>query len=56
VSAIRSTLPVFTVDGVMPADGPATVERVLKAFNPNLRHATVDLAETCTTEFTENAR
>ncbi|MFI0771121.1 ABC transporter substrate-binding protein [Streptomyces sp. NPDC021218] len=49
--AIKSTLPMFTKDGVMPADGPATVERVLKAFNPNLKNATVDLKKTYTTEF-----
>lgn len=53
--AIKSTLPMFTKDGVMPADGPATVERVLKAFNPNLKNAEVDLAKTYTTEFVEKA-
>ncbi|MFF2327269.1 MULTISPECIES: ABC transporter substrate-binding protein [unclassified Streptomyces] len=53
--AIKSTLPMFTTDGVMPADGPATVERVLKAFNPNLKNAKVDLAKTYTTEFVEKA-
>ncbi|WP_329586558.1 ABC transporter substrate-binding protein [Streptomyces sp. NBC_01362] len=53
--AIKSTLPMFTKDGVMPADGPATVERVLKAFNPNLKNAEVDLARTYTTEFVEKA-
>ncbi|MFE6666559.1 ABC transporter substrate-binding protein [Streptomyces sp. NPDC057697] len=53
--AIESTLPMFTDDGVMPADGPATVERVLKAFNPNLKDARVDLAKTFTTEFVEKA-
>jgi NitT/TauT family transport system substrate-binding protein len=45
----------FTKDGVMPADGPATVERVLKAFNPNLKNATIDLGKTYTTEFVKNA-
>ncbi|MFE3828989.1 ABC transporter substrate-binding protein [Streptomyces sp. NPDC059092] len=49
--SIRSTLPMFTTDGVMPADGPETVERVLKAFNPNLKNAKVDLEKTYTTEF-----
>ncbi|WP_438489373.1 ABC transporter substrate-binding protein [Streptomyces sp. S186] len=51
VKAIKDTLPMFTKDGVMPADGPATVERVLKAFNPNLKNATIDLKKTYTTEF-----
>ncbi|MFE3743038.1 ABC transporter substrate-binding protein [Streptomyces sp. NPDC059096] len=49
--SIKSTLPMFTTDGVMPADGPETVERVLKAFNPNLKNAKVDLEKTYTTEF-----
>jgi NitT/TauT family transport system substrate-binding protein len=53
--SIKSTLPMFTDDGVMPADGPATVERVLKAFNPNLKNATVDLSKTYTTEFVKKA-
>ncbi|MFJ3951124.1 ABC transporter substrate-binding protein [Streptomyces libani] len=53
--AIKDTLPMFTEDGVMPADGPATVERVLKAFNPNLKNATVDLKKTYTTEFVKKS-
>ncbi|MEU1786671.1 ABC transporter substrate-binding protein [Streptomyces sparsogenes] len=53
--AIKSTLPMFTKDGVMPADGPATVERVLKSFNPNLKNAKVDLDKTYTTEFVKKA-
>ncbi|MEU9116796.1 ABC transporter substrate-binding protein [Streptomyces sp. NPDC048483] len=53
--AIKDTLPMFTKDGVMPADGPATVERVLKAFNPNLKNASVDLKKTYTTEFVKKS-
>ncbi|WP_212912023.1 ABC transporter substrate-binding protein [Streptomyces sp. TS71-3] len=53
--AIDSTLPMFTKDGRMPADGPATVQRVLKSFNPNLKDATIDLKKTYTTEFTDKA-
>ncbi|MEV8569259.1 ABC transporter substrate-binding protein [Streptomyces sp. NPDC051322] len=53
--SIKSTLPMFTKDGVMPANGPETVERVLKAFNPNLKNATVDLSKTYTTEFAKKA-
>ncbi|MYQ75807.1 MULTISPECIES: ABC transporter substrate-binding protein [unclassified Streptomyces] len=53
--AIESTLPMFTEDGMMPADGPATVQRVLKSFNPNLKNATIDLRKTYTSEFTRKA-
>lgn len=54
--SIKNTLPMFTEDGVMPADGPATVERVLKSFNPNLKNATVDLEKTYTSEFVNKAQ
>ncbi|MGW2571982.1 ABC transporter substrate-binding protein [Streptomyces sp. NPDC001537] len=54
-AAIKSTLPMFTKDGVMPKDGPETVEKVLKAFNPNIKNAKVDLSKTFTTEFVEKA-
>ncbi|MFG2881630.1 ABC transporter substrate-binding protein [Streptomyces sp. NPDC048297] len=53
--AIKSTLPMFTKDGVMPENGPQTVEAVLKAFNPNIKNAKVDLSKTYTTEFVEKA-
>ncbi|MFI9599272.1 ABC transporter substrate-binding protein [Streptomyces sp. NPDC052043] len=53
--AIKSTLPMFTTDGVMPQNGPETVEKVLKAFNPNIQNANVDLSKTYTTEFVEKA-
>ncbi|MEU3983112.1 ABC transporter substrate-binding protein [Streptomyces sp. NPDC026672] len=53
--SIKSTLPMFTDDGVMPQGGPETVEKVLKAFNPNIKNADVDLAKTYTTEFVEKA-
>ncbi|MFB6962688.1 ABC transporter substrate-binding protein [Streptomyces sp. NPDC056309] len=53
--AIKSTLPMFTTDGVMPQNGPETVEKVLKAFNPNIQNADVDLSKTFTTEFVEKA-
>ncbi|MDV9172792.1 ABC transporter substrate-binding protein [Streptomyces sp. W16] len=54
--SIKSTLPMFTDDGVMPANGPETVEKVLKAFNPNIKNADVDLSKTYTTEFVDAAK
>ncbi|MFE3523321.1 ABC transporter substrate-binding protein [Streptomyces sp. NPDC059161] len=53
--SIKSTLPMFTKDGVMPENGPETVEKVLKAFNPNLKSAKVDLSQTYTREFVKKA-
>ncbi|MGW5772542.1 ABC transporter substrate-binding protein [Streptomyces longwoodensis] len=54
-SAIKSTLPMFTDDGAMPENGPETVEKVLKAFNPTIKNADVDLSRTYTTEFVQKA-
>ncbi|OEV13343.1 ABC transporter substrate-binding protein [Streptomyces nanshensis] len=54
--SIKNTLPMFTEDGVMPSDGPATVERVMKAFNPNLKNTSVDLEKTYTSEFVDKAK
>lgn len=53
--AIKSSLPMFTTDGVMPQNGPETVEKVLKAFNPAIQNADVDLSKTYTTEFVKKA-
>ncbi|OIJ87990.1 ABC transporter substrate-binding protein [Streptomyces colonosanans] len=54
-NAIKSTLPMFTKDGVMPEGGPETVQKVLKAFNPNIKDAAIDLDKTYTTEFVKKA-
>lgn len=44
----------FTADGVMPSDGPATVLSVLSMALPDVAKANVDLSKTYTTEFVEN--
>ncbi len=44
----------FTADGVMPSDGPATVLSVLSMALPEVAKANVDLSKTYTTEFVEN--
>ncbi|MBD0692209.1 ABC transporter substrate-binding protein [Streptomyces sp. CBMA123] len=56
-AAIKSTLPMFTTDGVMPADGPKTVLAVLAAFHPDVKgkEGTIDLSRTYTTEFVGKA-
>ncbi|MET8626542.1 ABC transporter substrate-binding protein [Kitasatospora sp. NPDC004669] len=56
-AAITSTLPMFTTDGVMPADGPKTVLAVLAAFHPDVKgkEGTIDLSKTYTTEFVGKA-
>ncbi|WP_369183048.1 ABC transporter substrate-binding protein [Streptomyces sp. Y1] len=56
-AAIKATLPMFTTDGVMPADGPKTVLAVLAAFHPDVKgkEGNIDLARTYTTEFVGKA-
>ncbi|MFM0732634.1 ABC transporter substrate-binding protein [Paraburkholderia sediminicola] len=51
VSALKASLPMYTPDGKMPADGPATVLKVLSAFNPSVKGKHIELAKTYTNEF-----
>ncbi|QBR01266.1 ABC transporter substrate-binding protein [Paraburkholderia pallida] len=51
VTALKASLPMYTADGKMPADGPATVLKVLSAFNPSVKGKHVDLARTYTNDF-----
>ncbi|MCG5076737.1 ABC transporter substrate-binding protein [Paraburkholderia tagetis] len=51
VTALKASLPMYTADAKMPADGPATVLKVLAAFNPSVKGKHVDLAKTYTNEF-----
>lgn len=46
----------FTPDGVMPADGPATVLAVLSGFSKNVKGKQIDLSKTYTTEFVKAAK
>jgi NitT/TauT family transport system substrate-binding protein len=51
VAALKASLPMFTKDGKMPADGPQTVLKVLAAFNPSVKGKHIDLARTYSNEF-----
>ena len=56
--AVGDSLPMFTTDGVMPADGPATVLKVLGTFNPAVqgKESSIDLSKTFTTKFVDAAK
>ena len=56
--AVGDTKPMFTADGVMPADGPATVLKVLGTFNPAVKgkESSIDLSKTYTTRFVTAAK
>jgi NitT/TauT family transport system substrate-binding protein len=45
----------FTPDGRMPPDGPATVLSVLSVIKPEVRDRPIDLAKTFTSEFVDRA-
>jgi len=56
--AVGDSKPMFTSDGVMPSDGPATVLRVLGTFNPAVKgkESSIDLSKTFTTKYVDAAK
>ncbi|MBN3804573.1 ABC transporter substrate-binding protein [Paraburkholderia sp. Ac-20336] len=56
VSALQASLPMYTVDGKMPADGPQTVLKVLSAFNPTVKGRHIDLSRTFTNQFVSDVK
>ena len=56
VSALAAGKSMFTTDGVMPANGPETVLKVLSAFDASVRGKKIDLTKTYTTEFVSATR
>ncbi len=55
IAALQRSLTIFTPDGVMPADGPATVLNVQSSFNDHVKGKTIDLTKTFTTQFVDKA-
>jgi NitT/TauT family transport system substrate-binding protein len=51
LEAVRAIRPVFSSDGLMPADGPGNVQRFLAVSDQRARGATIDLLKTYTNEF-----
>ncbi len=51
VDALKNSRPMFSTDGVMPADGAAAVHDVLAASNPKVKGASIALSKTYTNEF-----
>jgi len=56
VSTLQQSKSMFTVDGVMPADGPANVLRVMRLAERAVTAKPIDLSRTYTTEFAQAAR
>lgn len=55
VRALAAGKSMFTSDGRMPADGPATVLAVLSKIKPAVRDKPIDLSKTYTTVFVDKA-
>jgi NitT/TauT family transport system substrate-binding protein len=55
VASLTKTMPLFSPDGLIPADGPATVLNVLKLNNPKVASAQIDLKATYDMRFVQNA-
>jgi len=55
VNALATGKQMFTPDGVMPADGPPTVLKVLATFDKTVKGRTIDLSKTYTTTFVSAA-
>ena len=56
IDALAGSKMMFTADGVMPADGPATVLNVLNGFDKAVQGKAINLANTFTTEFVKAAK
>ncbi|GAC1410270.1 MAG: ABC transporter substrate-binding protein [Burkholderiaceae bacterium] len=56
IDALEVGKQMFTEDGVMPEDGPATVLKVLNGFDKAVQGKSISLANTFTTEFAKAAK
>lgn len=54
LGAVRDIRPAFSPDGIMPADGPANVHRLLGVSDERARNASIDLRTTYTNEFMQS--
>ncbi|HEY3363842.1 MAG TPA: ABC transporter substrate-binding protein [Symbiobacteriaceae bacterium] len=53
LTALKASLPMFTTDGKMPPEGPATVLNVLSTFNKEMDPKKTDLKATYTDTFVD---
>jgi NitT/TauT family transport system substrate-binding protein len=54
VDALRASMPMFSPDGRMSADGALAVRKLLAASIDKVRSATIDLSKTYTNEFVDS--
>ncbi|HKB10413.1 MAG TPA: ABC transporter substrate-binding protein [Vicinamibacterales bacterium] len=53
VEALKASMPMFSPDGTMAADGAAEVRTLLAGMNDKVRGATIDISKTYTNEFVD---
>lgn len=53
--SLANEIGMFSPNGLMPADGPQSVDRVLSSFDPNVKGHSVDLSLTYTDSFVQAA-
>jgi NitT/TauT family transport system substrate-binding protein len=54
--ALDSEKGIYSPDGLMPADGPSTILKVLSSFSPDVKGHQIDLAKTYTNAFVQQAK
>jgi NitT/TauT family transport system substrate-binding protein len=54
--ALDSEKGIYSPDGLMPADGPATILHVLSSFSPDVKGHQIDLGKTYTNAFVQAAK
>lgn len=54
VEALDITKTIFTADGMMPPEGPATVLKVMSTVSPALKDKPIDLGRTFSNEFVQS--
>ncbi len=55
VASLKANLPMFSPDGLMPADGPANVLKTLALVDPKVAAGPVNLSDTYDNSFVEKA-
>jgi NitT/TauT family transport system substrate-binding protein len=55
IQSIKSNLPAYSPDGKFIPGAAETALKVLKAFDPNVQNATIDLSKTHTSKFVDKA-
>jgi NitT/TauT family transport system substrate-binding protein len=56
LSALTGSMPMYSLDGKMPAGAPDFILKVLQTYNTNVKGKTIDLTKTWTNEYVNAAK